>query len=294
MIDDGSTDDSALICNQYVQEDDRFKYFKKENGGQANARNFGIEHSIGEFIAFVDQDDVLHPEMYKVLIEDAIDNNASVSSCGYLRDFKSYDSIISTFKNNLPNSSLEIFRTSNEVLLAVTRDNNPIAGMIWNKIYSRDIIGSLRFDTDTPLVDDAKFSIYLFSKEFVTTYRNITMYHWVQHQTNQTYASNYIKCYKAALTFKDLIDFTKTKDKIIQDKLINQYLQWLMLTYKRQYKNKNNSQDLNEYKQIKNEIIMRLKESKKYKYVLDTKHKIMYTVLIHFRFIYNFLIIIGL
>ena len=291
MIDDGSTDDSAKICNQYIQEDNRFKYFKKENGGQADARNFGIEHSNGEFIAFVDQDDLLHKDMYKTLMEDAITNNAKVSSVGYIQDYREYSEIIKTLGDYLNDSKLEIFNSSNEALIAVTRLENPMAGMIWNKIYSRDIIGSLRFDKDAPLVDDAKFSVYLFSKDFISTYRNVIMYHWVQHHTNQTTSSNFMKYYKAALTFGDLVIYTKDKCKEVNDKLINQYLQWLMMSYKRLYKSKKSIENYSKYKV---DILDNLKKEKNHKYVLDSKHKLMYSLIINCRFIYNLLIKIGL
>lgn len=290
LIDDGSTDNSSSICNEYVQDDERFKYFKKENGGQAEARNFGIDHSNGEYIAFVDQDDLIHKDMYKTLVEDATSNNAKVSSVGYIRDFREYNEIIKTLGEKFNDCKSEIFNSSNEALIAVTREDNPMAGMIWNKIYSRDIIGSLRFDKDAPLVDDAKFSVYLFSNDFVSTYRNVIMYHWVQHQTNQTTTSNVMKCYKAALTFNDLVIYTKDKCKEVNDKLINQYLQWLMMSYKRLYKSKKLFEDYSKYK---TEILERLKKEKNHKYVLDSKHKLMYSLLLNCRFIYNLLIRLG-
>ena len=57
MINDGSTDSSATICQEYAERDSRFVYFEKENGGLASARNFGIDHSKGMYISFIDSDD---------------------------------------------------------------------------------------------------------------------------------------------------------------------------------------------------------------------------------------------
>ena len=59
LIDDGSSDNSAVICKEYVAKDSRFHYFKKENGGVSSARNFGIEQATGTYITFVDSDDWL-------------------------------------------------------------------------------------------------------------------------------------------------------------------------------------------------------------------------------------------
>lgn len=57
LIDDGSTDDSLLICKEYVKSDKRIKVLHKTNGGASSARNFGIENAVGEWIVFVDSDD---------------------------------------------------------------------------------------------------------------------------------------------------------------------------------------------------------------------------------------------
>ncbi len=61
LINDGSTDASAQICQEYVEKDDRIRYFEKENSGVSSARNFGIKHSRGEYITFIDSDDWIEP-----------------------------------------------------------------------------------------------------------------------------------------------------------------------------------------------------------------------------------------
>lgn len=62
MVNDGSTDNSGVICQQYADSDKRFRYFEKENGGLSDARNFGIKESKGEYITFVDSDDWITEE----------------------------------------------------------------------------------------------------------------------------------------------------------------------------------------------------------------------------------------
>lgn len=66
LIDDGSTDGSAEICKSYVALDNRIHYYRKENGGQASARNLGIHHARFEWIAFLDSDDFWVPEKLDV------------------------------------------------------------------------------------------------------------------------------------------------------------------------------------------------------------------------------------
>ena len=62
MIDDGSTDNSALICKKYEKQDSRFKYFFKENGGSGSARNCGLKNAKGDYIAFIDSDDYVETD----------------------------------------------------------------------------------------------------------------------------------------------------------------------------------------------------------------------------------------
>ena len=69
MIDDGSTDSSAEICNEYAGKYPGFEYYYKDNGGTASARNVGLEHASGEYIGFVDSDDYIEPDMYEIMYQ---------------------------------------------------------------------------------------------------------------------------------------------------------------------------------------------------------------------------------
>lgn len=69
LVDDGSPDKCGEICDRYAALDDRIKVIHKANGGLADARNCGIDIATGEYIAFVDSDDFIHPQMYEKLAE---------------------------------------------------------------------------------------------------------------------------------------------------------------------------------------------------------------------------------
>lgn len=61
LVDDGSPDKSGEICEQWTKKDARFKAFHKENGGLSDARNYGLDHCVGEYISFLDSDDYIEP-----------------------------------------------------------------------------------------------------------------------------------------------------------------------------------------------------------------------------------------
>ncbi|WP_292822505.1 glycosyltransferase [Methanobrevibacter sp.] len=80
-IDDGSTDNSLNILKEYSKKDKRVKIITKENGGQASARNLGIKEAQGEYIAFVDSDDFIEPEMFEKLYTKSKDNKLDLAMC---------------------------------------------------------------------------------------------------------------------------------------------------------------------------------------------------------------------
>lgn len=83
LVDDGSTDKSEAICNQYSAIDQRIKVFHKENGGVSSARNYGIKLAKGEWIIFIDSDDYFLLNALKVLLERALKYKTSVSAANF-------------------------------------------------------------------------------------------------------------------------------------------------------------------------------------------------------------------
>lgn len=69
LIDDGSTDNSLAVCNEYAKIDNRIKVFHKQNGGLSDARNYGIEKSTGEYLIFIDSDDTVTPDFFAALTD---------------------------------------------------------------------------------------------------------------------------------------------------------------------------------------------------------------------------------
>lgn len=88
LIDDGSTDNSLQICNEYAAIDKRFKVFHKSNGGSASARQLALDKSVGEYVIVCDADDWAEPNMYERLYDKAKSYDADLSICDY---FVNYD-----------------------------------------------------------------------------------------------------------------------------------------------------------------------------------------------------------
>lgn len=83
LVDDGSTDQSGVICDEYANANSNVKVIHQENSGPATARNVGIQSAIGEYIGFVDSDDYIAPEMYEELYNRANLDDIDIVTCGY-------------------------------------------------------------------------------------------------------------------------------------------------------------------------------------------------------------------
>lgn len=82
LVDDGSTDSSGSMCEEYSKKDSRIRVLHKENGGLSDARNYGLDSMEGEYVIFIDSDDVVAEDYVKTLNDMIEKNNADLSSVG--------------------------------------------------------------------------------------------------------------------------------------------------------------------------------------------------------------------
>ncbi|WP_299221763.1 glycosyltransferase [uncultured Alistipes sp.] len=87
LVDDGSTDDSGLICDEYARKDSRFRVIHQKNGGLASARQTGLQQALGEYIIVCDSDDWAEPHMYENLYLTARNHDADIVTCGYYSEY---------------------------------------------------------------------------------------------------------------------------------------------------------------------------------------------------------------
>jgi len=104
IVDDGSTDNTRNIINEYIQLDKRIKYFFQQNKGVSSARNKGISISNGVFVAFLDSDDLWLPQKMAIQTKDMVHYNADLICCDahhFSTDFTQYDSLEIVDRQNL-------------------------------------------------------------------------------------------------------------------------------------------------------------------------------------------------
>lgn len=132
LVEDGSTDHSGLICDEYQDKDARIRVVHKKNGGLSDARNVGVGLSTGQWIGFVDEDDYVHSRMYQVLLGNALTLDADIAECAAYGCVKTGAIIVLRGKEALEN------------LLDGNKDWIS-RSVVWSKLFRREIIYDLRF-----------------------------------------------------------------------------------------------------------------------------------------------------
>lgn len=138
LVDDGSTDSSTEICDEYEKTDQRIKVVHKSNGGLSSARNFGIDVAEGDYISFIDSDDWIEPTMFQDMLSCLESTHADICICG-LRTVLENGEIEEEVKYN---SSCTLSGSQATKILLLDKE---IPSFAWNKIYKRALWHTIRF-----------------------------------------------------------------------------------------------------------------------------------------------------
>lgn len=170
LVNDGSSDCSGEICNKYSKLDNRIKVFHKENGGLSDARNFGIKHSNGDFIMFVDGDDIIDKKMCQILYELCIENEADIVSC----DFKSFREEYELTNSYINQRNIKIYE-NNIIQANYKGELNSICA--WNKIYKSSMFKDVVFPKGRIYEDvSIMYKLYLKCNRLVETNEQLYYY----------------------------------------------------------------------------------------------------------------------
>lgn len=147
LVDDGSTDRSAYLCDYYKSLDQRITVIHQENAGLTVARRNGVNASHGRFVGFVDGDDWIEPYMYESLYKHALDEKVDiVTSRGY-RDYENGVKSTRTLGDSIPQGKYIVDDEEKYLLKHVFSsaftDGQHLNGAVWNKIFRREIISKV-------------------------------------------------------------------------------------------------------------------------------------------------------
>ena len=207
LIDDGSTDRSGAMCDEWASVDSRIQVVHSENHGVSHARNMGLDLARGDWITFVDADDWIEPDMYELMITDG--GLATVDICvgGYTMDIELTDDINPTRATPFCTKGVKQTFSRDETLIKMFSYDEPklFAASIWDKIYRREIINGIRFDERyAARGEDTLYSVETLLKARATLYLPLQKYHYVMHSASSVHG-NISTASARALECNDLI-----------------------------------------------------------------------------------------
>jgi glycosyltransferase involved in cell wall biosynthesis len=170
LVDDGSTDDSFSICMKYAKNDERIILLQKENGGQGTARNMGLDIAKGEYIGFVDSDDFINREMYSIMYNSCINNNAELSICGY-NTFRSDRLILKPYNNE------KARKFNNFELIETYLSTSLVSGGPCNKLYKKELFKEIRFPS-LRMREDSYIMPHILRRVTNAIYVGENLYNW--------------------------------------------------------------------------------------------------------------------
>jgi glycosyltransferase involved in cell wall biosynthesis len=161
VVNDGSTDDSLAVAESYAKSESRIRVLSKPNGGVSSARNHGLDHATGEFIQFLDADDVLLPRKLELQLRQfAEDAQASISVCRY--KLGSHDRLEETPQAPMPLSFTEKTSLPDFIDGWEFRSSVPCHCFLFRAVHFR--AGGLRFDTRLENHEDFECWVRLLSQ----------------------------------------------------------------------------------------------------------------------------------
>ena len=180
LINDGSPDNSADICKEYVSKDPRFRYIEKENGGVSSARNLGLEHSKGEYITFIDSDDWVDLDYLEVLHSKIKEYNTDF----VISSYKKFDMDEDCFYLHIWDQDYyERIWTSQELLSQLPNLENYDGSytVSWGKLFKRSIFDEILFNEQRKFGEDFECSFKLYLSMTSCLYIHKALYNYRLH-----------------------------------------------------------------------------------------------------------------
>lgn len=273
LIDDGSTDNSSRICDEYAQNDSRIKVFHKKNNGVSAARNFGLDIAIGEYIIFVDSDDCININFIKILAS-SFDDNIDIVIADY---YDSYNEKINFYENVCKKDNQIIKINSNFDCTEKYAKMN-----VWGNMYKRTLIENLRFDENLSIGEDTLFHYMVLNKSKYINYIHTQLYYYRHRETSVMNEKFSIKKYDEIRSLKKFVSLFKNGTKANKTSAARLVLACYIM-YNKNYKYKNNC-DI--FKLLTEDIRNYIYGIK---YVRGIKIRIAIVVLAYFPKLYHFL-----
>lgn len=187
-IDDGSTDNSGQIVDEFAARDNRVIAIHQTNKGESNARNTGLRVATGDYIGFMDCDDWIEPDMYESLAKALEEEDADMAIAGFYREFEDSGKQRIAVQNEKAVEP-KVFDGKQLLRYLYERDAYRAFAYIWDKLYKREVIYSclgepILFDESMKLGGDVLYLAQCALHTKRAVYVDRTFYHYLQRDAS--------------------------------------------------------------------------------------------------------------
>ncbi|MDI6452378.1 glycosyltransferase family 2 protein [Peloplasma aerotolerans] len=250
LIDDGSTDNSLQICQDYADRDSRIRVITKSNSGVSSSRNIGIKASHGKYISFVDSDDILDIQFSKVMQQEITQFKAD---CVFSNYYYLYNNRAIVKKPRIE-SGVYSFDDISGIIIDDRKLSGILFGSVWAALYKKDIIDKYRilFHEELRVNEDGLFNIeYCSYANLIRVCSHLNLYYYRQVNTSTSKKfSNEIATKSATETIKKKYQTSRTFSNL-NEQLSARYVSEILWHILKLCGKTN----IMKYKNIKNELI---------------------------------------
>lgn len=207
VVNDGSTDGTREICEEYAKRDSRIKLIHKENGGIASARQVALNSATGIFMASVDADDWVEPDFCEKMYYKAVAENADVILCDSWYEYEHGGQIINSYGKNVPADNDEIIEDALNGMMPCS---------VWNKLYKIDFLREHKiiFEDGINMGEDVLFFLKALRHPMRFVYLPECLYHYRRMPGEDSYTNRVtLASYNQLLLIQDWIEDNFNKSR---------------------------------------------------------------------------------
>ena len=219
LVDDGATDGSGELCDTFALADDRVRVIHQKNAGVSAARNAGLDAAKGEFIGWVDSDDIIETDMFQRLVMLAESNNAEIVQCQHDRACR--------LNGSARTDTVEILSGAGFVrrIFAKQGGQNTNQVALWSKIYRKELWEDIRFPAGMVYEDEMQtYKVCLKAEKIVET--EDILYHYVKRENSIITGVTHKKMLDRQKALEDRLKYLPTKLPDLEKACCETFFHW--------------------------------------------------------------------
>ncbi len=229
LVDDGSTDGSSEICDRYAGMDARVTVIHKENGGLVSARKAGLRAATGEYVAYVDGDDWVEPDMYEKMVKEMGDSSVDMVGTDFFMDMGKESVLV---KSRIPYGEYEADAIIPIMLCDEGHNECRLKPHVWSKLFRRSLLEKVQFAVDDCITigEDAAVTYPYILQSNKVSVSDYAGYHYVQHRDSMLRDTKELPLDKTTALISGLKEwFMKDRRRELLFPQLNEYAKLLML-----------------------------------------------------------------